>query len=158
MEATVNSEMAYYYRNAKLHFQVTFSLSSSLSCLSSLWASFRFADEDEDEVQLLLIVHMLKSVTVMAWQCCCKSTSSSRPSWRRKSLKISLWRKQSASSSSSNLKLPIFSFDVHRLRFCCSLMTLVMCPFRRIWRIFSSFAFFWRGVNRGMSIRQTVRI
>ena len=42
-----------------------------------------------------------------------QSTSSSRPSWRRKSLKISLWRKQSASYSSSssfsssNLKLPI---------------------------------------------------
>ena len=31
-----------------------------------------------------------------------QSTSSFRPSWRRKSLKISLWRKQSASSSSSS--------------------------------------------------------
>ena len=31
-------------------------------------ASFRFEDDDEneDQVQLLLIVHMLKSVTVMA--------------------------------------------------------------------------------------------
>ena len=48
----------------------------------------------------------------MAWKCCCNQLSSSRPSWRRKSLKISFWRKQSASSSSlsssssSNLKLP----------------------------------------------------
>ena len=42
----------------------------------------------------------------MAWQSCCNQLSSSQPSWRRKSLKISLWRKQSASSSSSNLKLP----------------------------------------------------
>ena len=35
-------------------------------------ASFRFEDEaeNEDQVQLLLIVRMLKSVTVMAWQCC----------------------------------------------------------------------------------------
>ena len=41
MGATVNSEMAYYYRNAKLHFQVTFSLPSSLSCLSSLWSAKR---------------------------------------------------------------------------------------------------------------------
>ena len=46
-----------------------------------------------------------------------QSTSSSWPSWRRKSLKISLWRKQSASSSSSsspsfsNLKL---STTLHR--------------------------------------------
>ena len=31
--------------------------------------SFRF--EDEDQVQRLLIVRMLKSVTVMALQCCC---------------------------------------------------------------------------------------
>ena len=33
-----------------------------------LLASFRFEDDDEneDQVQLLLIVHMLKSVTVMA--------------------------------------------------------------------------------------------
>ena len=75
--------------------------------------SFRFEDKDEndDQVLLLLIVRMLKSVTVMAWQCCCNQLSSSRPSWRRKSLKISLWRKQSASSSSSssssNLKLLI---------------------------------------------------
>ena len=36
-------------------------------------ASFRFEDEDknEDQVQLLLVVRMLKSVTVMAWRCCC---------------------------------------------------------------------------------------
>ena len=82
------------------------------SCL--LLESFRFEDEDEndDQVLLLPIVRMLKSVTVMAWQCCCNQLSSSRPSWRRKSLKISLWRKQSvsssssSSSSSSNLKLP----------------------------------------------------
>ena len=44
-----------------------------------------------------------------------QSTSSSLPSWRRKSLKISLWRKQSTSSSSSpsssNLKL---SITLHR--------------------------------------------
>jgi len=42
------------------------------------------------------------------------STSSCRPGWRRKSLKISLWRKQSASSSSSssssNLKLSYNAF------------------------------------------------
>ena len=37
----------------------------------SLVESFRFEDENEDQVQLLLIMRMLKSVTVMAWQCCC---------------------------------------------------------------------------------------
>ena len=77
------------------------------------WALGTRLDEDENDDQflLLLTVCMLKSVTVMAWQCCCNQLSSSRSSWRRKSLKISLWRKQSASfssspsSSSSNLKL-----------------------------------------------------
>ena len=35
--------------------------------------SFRFEDKDEneDQVQLLVIVRMLKSVTVIALQCCC---------------------------------------------------------------------------------------
>ena len=53
--------------------------------LPIILASFRFEDEGEDEdenedqVQLLLIVRMLKSVTVLL-----QSTSSSRPSWRRK--------------------------------------------------------------------------
>ena len=39
----------------------------------SITASFRYEDEDEDkdQGQLLLIVRMLKSVTVMARQCCC---------------------------------------------------------------------------------------
>ena len=45
--------------------------------VNTLEESFRFEDEgedqdeNEDQGQLLLNVRMLKSVTVMAWQCCC---------------------------------------------------------------------------------------
>ena len=39
---------------------------SSANVTAVLVESFRFEDEDEDQGQLLLIVRMLKSVTVMA--------------------------------------------------------------------------------------------
>ena len=41
--------------------------------LCDLLESVRFEDEDENDNQVLflLIVRILKSVTVMAWQCCC---------------------------------------------------------------------------------------
>ena len=68
-----------------------------VGCFLSL-ESFRFEDEESSFCSL--------------WRCCRNQLSPSRRSWRRKSLKISLWRKQSASSltssssSPSNLKLP----------------------------------------------------
>ena len=61
-----------------------------------------------------------------------QSTSSSRPSLRRKSLKISLWRKQSASSSSSssssssNLKLPIVVVNVAIIVFIFIIIIIIV--------------------------------
>ena len=67
------SAPTWMFRKKMAKLSLQFSSTVFNRCHLTSLASFRFKDEDEneDQVQLLLIVRMLKSVTVMAWQCCC---------------------------------------------------------------------------------------